>query len=44
MVELLDEHHRTPEREDKSSERFTNLFFWRRPRNESIDVEDGNLN
>ncbi|KAH9721969.1 Endonuclease [Citrus sinensis] len=35
MAELLDERHRTPEREDKSSESFANPFFGRRPRTEA---------
>ena len=37
MAELLAERHRTPKREDKSSENFANLFSGRRPRTESID-------
>ncbi|KAH9650278.1 hypothetical protein KPL70_026314 [Citrus sinensis] len=37
MAELLDEHHRTAEREDKSSGSFANPFSGRRPRTESTD-------
>ena len=37
MAELLDERHRTPEREDKSSGSFANPFSGRRPRTESTD-------
>lgn len=37
MAELLDERHRTPEREDKSSGSFANPFFGCRPRTESTD-------
>ncbi|KAH9668899.1 hypothetical protein KPL70_021564 [Citrus sinensis] len=37
MAELLDERHRTPECEDKSSGSFANPFSQRRPRTESID-------
>ncbi|KAH9735062.1 Endonuclease [Citrus sinensis] len=43
MAELLDERHRTPEREDKSSGSFANPFSGRRPRTKSTDEEDGNL-
>lgn len=34
MAELLTERHRTPEREDKSSENFTNPFSGRRHKTE----------
>ena len=37
MAELLDERHRTLEREDKSSGSFANPFSGRRPRTESTD-------
>ena len=37
MAELLDERHRTPEREDKSSGSFANPFSGRRPRIGSTD-------
>ena len=37
MTELLDERHRTPERENKSSASFANPFSARRPRTESTD-------
>ncbi|KAH9716064.1 Endonuclease [Citrus sinensis] len=37
IAELLDERHRTPEREDKSSGSFANPFSGRRPRTESTD-------
>ncbi|KAH9686841.1 hypothetical protein KPL70_014533 [Citrus sinensis] len=37
MAELLDERHRTPEHEDKSSGSFANPFSGRRPRTESTD-------
>lgn len=36
-TELLDERHRTPEREDKSNESFVNSFFGCRHRSESTD-------
>ncbi|KAH9715447.1 Endonuclease [Citrus sinensis] len=37
MTKLLDECHRTPEREDKSTGSFANPFSGRRPRTESTD-------
>ncbi|XP_052291811.1 uncharacterized protein LOC127900665 [Citrus sinensis] len=37
IAELLDERHRTPECEDKSSVSFANPFSGRRPRTESTD-------
>lgn len=43
MTELLAERHRTPERENKSSESFANPFFGRRHKTKYIDTEDGNL-